>query len=244
MTQDWFAIEEAEGAATGWRFGAAPHMAKGDSAAEVAQLLAAQTPVIIGEAAIADQMTPAAILPPGLPMPGIAQASPADRLPPAARLRALGFTHLNPDWDGVICLCLGPATHWLQISANELISLHSTLTPKLARDAGATGATGAPDEAAMAEALSRPEKLAGLLHRAYLQSDPAAAFGALLGAELAATRPYWLGQQLALIAPAPLAQPYEIALNSQFIPFVALPPEEAARAGFMALQKAGFAGTG
>ncbi len=234
---DWFAIEEAAGAAIGWGFaGDTPVIeATGLSATEVATLLDAHDPLIVAEPAAADQKSPARVLPDRLPMAGIAQGNPPDRLPPVARLRIAGFLAAHLQWDGVICLSLNDATHWVQISADELVSLQSTLTPRLA---AALGAGPQADTDAVEQAISRPEKLASLLHRAALTSSPDMALGALIGAELAATRPYWLGQQIGLIADAPLAHAYAAALALQFAPLVKMTPHQAAQNGLIALHRA------
>ncbi len=238
MTQaDWFGIEESAGAAIGWGYadGAVVSEAKGVNAAEVAALLDADDPLIVTEAPAADQKTPAKLLPDTLPLTGIAQGNPPDRLPPVARLRIAGFQASRPNWDGVVCVVLGAATHWVQISAEEVVSLHSTLTPQLA---GAVNAGPQLDSETCEEAISRPEKLASLLHRAALTSSPDIALGALIGAELAATRPYWLGQQIGLIAPAPWSDAYGAALVLQHAPLTRDTPEETAKIGLAMLRHA------
>ena len=62
-----------------------------------------------------------------------------------------------------------------------------------------------PYAAAMESTLSRPERLAAHLHEAKVSDDPSAITGHLFGAELAATRPYWLGQQVAVLEDDPSA---------------------------------------
>ena len=77
---------------------------------------------------------------------------------------------------------------------------------------------------AAADTLSRPEALAQRLNAARaagrLDADPpsvarARVLGALIGAELAAARPYWLGQQIAVLGLAGDAAPYLVALRAQ-----------------------------
>ncbi|MEO0401003.1 MAG: 2-dehydro-3-deoxygalactonokinase, partial [Pseudomonadota bacterium] len=87
------------------------------------------------------------------------------------------------------------------------------------------------DDAAFAvgvdQALSRPEGLAaslfslraeGLLDG--LDGDAARArlSGLLIGAELASMRPYWLGQQVAMIGADALSRAYVAALEPQGVP--------------------------
>jgi 2-dehydro-3-deoxygalactonokinase len=55
----------------------------------------------------------------------------------------------------------------------------------------------------------------------------------LLGAELAAMRPYWLGQQVIVIAQSGL---YSQALAAQGVPVALVHPSDAARDGLVALR--------
>jgi 2-dehydro-3-deoxygalactonokinase len=84
------------------------------------------------------------------------------------------------------------------------------------------------DDTAFAEALSdilsRPERLAArlfslraesLLHGQTPQTARARLSGLLIGAELAATRAYWLGQQIAIIGAGTVARLYQSALATQ-----------------------------
>jgi len=49
--------------------------------------------------------------------------------------------------------------------------------------------------------------------------------GTLIGAELAAARPYWLGQNLALIAEPLLQSPYAAVLEAQALPVTLADPD-------------------
>lgn len=179
-------------------------------------------------------------------LPGLVQQNPEGVLQGAVA-RLAGFLALNPDWDGVVCLP-GPVTHWAQVSAQELVSFQSALTLQLAQatargaglDVGLTsgsGATGGWDQAALsdsvADGLAKPEMLAARLGS--VQSAAALGtktpealrgriWGLLLGAELAAARPYWLGQNLALIADTGLQAPYVTALEAQGLPVTRADP--------------------
>ena len=70
--------------------------------------------------------------------------------------------------------------------------------------------------------MARPERVAGQLFglraERLLDLAPPAALGErlsglLLGIEFAAARPYWLGQDVALVAAGPLAQRYRAAMD-------------------------------
>ncbi|MGQ0611719.1 MAG: 2-dehydro-3-deoxygalactonokinase [Paracoccaceae bacterium] len=169
-------------------------------------------------------------------LPGLSQPAPADVMR-GEETQIAGLLAQEPGFDGVACL---PGTHakWARISAGEVVSFQTFMTGELFallstqsvlrhgmaaedRDEG-TG------EAAFAEglslALSRPERLAaqlfalraeGLLHGLAPRAARARLSGLLIGAELAAARPYWLGQRVALIGAPALAQRYAAALALQ-----------------------------
>lgn len=164
-------------------------------------------------------------------VPGLKQTESPDVMR-GEETQIAGFLSTRPHWDGVICL---PGTHtkWVQISAGEVVSFRTFMTGELfdllSRQSVLKHSIGDGwDEGVFAEAvsdtLSKPEYLAGRLFglRAadlLLGQDPGIArarlSGALIGAELAATRPYWLGQQLAIIGAEDLSNIYESALQQQ-----------------------------
>ncbi|MCB4457446.1 2-dehydro-3-deoxygalactonokinase [Leisingera sp. McT4-56] len=221
-------------------------------AAGLRQMLAgaAQPVVLGGSSLVPPQAVPA--VPAELPLaatlleeltvhalPGLCQPSPAGLMQgAAARLR--GFLQLNPDWDGVICLPGAGATHWVQVSAKEAVSFQSALTGQLAAAVAqqmALAAAGDCSKEALAEAaadgIAKPELLAARLAAlqaeaalGQLQADTARGrlWGLLLGAELAAARPYWLGQNAALLAEAPLQPLYAAALEAQGLPVTVADP--------------------
>jgi len=163
-------------------------------------------------------------------IPGVKQASPADVMR-GEETQISGFLAQNPNFDGVLCL---PGTHskWVHISAKEIVSFRTFMTGELF-DLLGTGSvlrhsvapTGWDQEAfvaAMSETLSRPEQIAARLFSLRAESllndqDPATArarlSGLLIGMELAAAKPYWLGQSVALIGAAALTQTYASALT-------------------------------
>jgi 2-dehydro-3-deoxygalactonokinase len=168
-------------------------------------------------------------------IPGIKQVGPADVMR-GEETQISGFLSRNPGWDGVICL---PGTHtkWVHISADEVVSFQTFMTGELfsaiseqtvLRHAIATD--GWDNDAFLAgldTALARPERIAsrlfslraeGLLHGLSGVSARAQLSGLLIGAELAGSKPYWLGQQIAVIGNNNLSKIYVDALATQGAP--------------------------
>lgn len=164
-------------------------------------------------------------------VPGLKQNTPPDVMR-GEETQIAGFLEAHPNWDGVICL---PGTHtkWVQISANEVISFRTFMTGELFELLRAGSVLqhsigeGWDDTAfteAVADTLSKPEQLASrlfglraadLLHGQDSGTARARLSGLLIGAELAASRPYWLGQQIALIGAEALSCVYAKALKPQ-----------------------------
>ncbi len=165
-------------------------------------------------------------------IPGLKQPEPADVMR-GEETQIAGFLSANKDFDGVLCL---PGTHakWVRISAEEVVSFQTCMTGELfrllARESVLRHSI-APDDidtvafaSAVEDILSRPEKLAqrlfGLraenvlngLHPVIARSRLS---GYLIGAELAATKPYWLGQEVALAGSPDLIAAYAFALETQ-----------------------------
>jgi 2-dehydro-3-deoxygalactonokinase len=103
------------------------------------------------------------------------------------------------------------------------------------------------DGAAFAEAvetaLSRPETLAaqlfriraeGLLHGLAPDAARARLSGLLIGAELASTKPYWLGRDIAIIGAPALTGLYRTALAAQSAPAIEASGDAMTRAGLAA----------
>jgi len=161
-------------------------------------------------------------------IPGLAQDKPI-HVTQGAETRIAGFLALNPGFDGVLCLP-APETTWAHVSAGEVVSFQTFITVDLARDAAAR--FGLRTEAwedeefltMLSDVQARPERLAGklasekaeaLLRGLSENAARARLWGAFLGAELAATRAYWLGQQVAVIGEGQLAQTYVTAIRAQ-----------------------------
>jgi len=168
-------------------------------------------------------------------IPGIKQTNPADVMR-GEETQISGFLARNPGWDGVICL---PGTHtkWAHISADEVVSFQTYMTGELfAAIASQTVlrhsiAADGWDKAAFNDGLdlglTRPERIAArlfslransLLNGLSGQAARAQLSGLLIGAELAAARPYWLGQKIAVIGGSHLSGLYIQALATQAVP--------------------------
>jgi|TARA_R110002094_G_scaffold8066_2_gene17483 2-dehydro-3-deoxygalactonokinase len=166
---------------------------------------------------------------------GVMQANPADVMR-GEETQIAGFLARNKNWDGVICL---PGTHtkWVHVSADEIVSFQTYMTGDLfAAIAGHTvlrhsvTADGWDDnafDAGIADAMDRPEKLAarlfslraeGLLNAMPNATARARLSGLLIGAELAGAKPYWIGQQIAVIGAGGLSALYVRALAAQSAP--------------------------
>lgn len=143
-------------------------------------------------------------------VPGLVQASPASRASGDQVVQLAGVVAERPNWDGVVCLT-GPRTVWAHVSAGEVVSFACFVTVSLAETLQALSDVRFED--GLQSTLSRPERLAGELAQADV--SPGRAWGALIGAELAATRPYWLGQEVILVGDRPIAGFYAQALQGQ-----------------------------
>lgn len=120
---------------------------------------------------------------------GLSQSNPRDTAHgPETAVR--GYLHLYPKFDGVLCIS-GPRTHWMHISAGEVVSFRSFMTRSLAEPFELHTNDGF--ETAVTDALSRPQNIA-----ADVAHGPCP-IGSLIGAELAAARPWWLGQDVVCI---------------------------------------------
>ncbi len=162
---------------------------------------------------------------------GMRQDDPADVMR-GEETQIAGALITRPEFDGVICL---PGTHtkWAQVSAGELVSFRTFMSGEmfalLSQQSVLRHSVGDGwDEAAFAEAvsdaMSRPEAIAQrlfglraehLLHGLAPDTVRARLSGLLLGAELAAARPYWLGQPILIVGSEASSAPYAKALAAQ-----------------------------
>lgn len=166
-------------------------------------------------------------------LPGLKQMKPADVMR-GEETQIAGFLREFPGFDGVICL---PGTHtkWVQVSAAEVVSFQTFMTGELfdllTKSSVLRHSTGQAENwnsdvflDAVSETLSRSETIGAQLFRIRANdlvhgTEPGTASanlsGALIGAELAAAKPYWLGQQVALIGAGQLVGHYADALKAQ-----------------------------
>lgn len=165
--------------------------------------------------------------------PGLSQSKPSADVMRGEETQIAGFLSDTPEFDGVLCL---PGTHtkWVHISAGEVVSFQTFMTGEmfdllsrqsvLRHSVAAEGLHAEAFDAALEETLSRPEKIAQMLFAiraenvlAGLAPDAARArlSGLLIGAELAGAKPYWLGQNVAVVGAALLVDLYARALESQ-----------------------------
>ncbi|MBQ2262574.1 MAG: 2-dehydro-3-deoxygalactonokinase [Loktanella sp.] len=184
-------------------------------------------------------------------IPGVKQMQPADVMR-GEETQIAGYLAQNPNWDGVICL---PGTHtkWAHISAGEIVSFQTFMTGEffatlashtvLRHSVAQDGWDDAAFETGLSDAYARPEKLAGrlfslraegLLHDLPGSSARARLSGLLIGAELASAKPYWLGQQIAVIGAGALASLYVKALAMQAVFATQVNAEAATLAGLTA----------
>ena len=183
-------------------------------------------------------------------LPGVKQVRPADVMR-GEETQIAGYLATHPGFDGVICL---PGTHtkWVHISAGEIVSFRTAMTGEMfallstqsvLRHSVGTGWDAASFTAGVDQTLSRPEGLAASLFSLRAESlldglNPDAArarlSGLLIGAELAAMRPYWLGQQVALIGAESLSRAYADALTRQGVPCHSAGVEDMTLAGLTA----------
>lgn len=189
-------------------------------------------------------------------IPGVMQASPADVMR-GEETQIAGYLAGHQDFDGVLCL---PGTHtkWAHISAGEIVSFRTFMTGDMfaaltqhtilsATLAGVTGSDEAAFDDAVGEAISRPEAMAATLFNiraeAILNHQPgetgaARLSGLLIGAELAASRPYWLGQAVAIIGADALSGRYARALADQGVTADIAPARDMTLAGLAAARAA------
>lgn len=184
-------------------------------------------------------------------LPGVKQLSPPDVMR-GEETQIAGFLRDQPKFDGVLVM---PGTHtkWTHISAEEIVSFQTFMTGEiyalLARQSvlrhsvAVTGWDDAAFEDGLSAAISRPESVAAklfglraasLLSEAAPESARAQLSGLLIGLELAATRPYWLGQNLAIIAAPEIGAVYAKALALQGLQAKVYDAQPMTRSGLIA----------
>lgn len=186
-------------------------------------------------------------------VPGLAQRDPHPDVMRGEETQIAGILREIDGFDGCVCL---PGTHtkWVHVSAGEVVSFITVMSGELfallsERSVLRHSLTGEGwDEGAFAtalsDALSRPEALAARLFRlraADLLEDQAPATaraalsGLLLGCELAAARPWWLGRDVVVCGSDRTVPVYKAALTMQGLAPRALSADAMTRAGLATL---------
>ena len=159
---------------------------------------------------------------------GLCQAKPADVMR-GEETQIAGYLAGTDKFSGVICQ---PGTHskWVQIMEGEVFHFATFMTGELyallskqsvLRHTIKDGDDAETFTVALDDALSRPERIAAnlfnlraeaVLNKLAPEVAGARLSGLLLGLELAGAKPYWLGQNVVLIADGALGQLYSQAL--------------------------------
>jgi 2-dehydro-3-deoxygalactonokinase len=168
-------------------------------------------------------------------LPGVSQAKPPDVMR-GEETQIAGVLREDPDFDGVLCL---PGTHtkWVRISAGEIVSFQTVMTGELfgllsdhsvlKHSLTGDGWNAASFTQGVADAMDRPQAItaalfgiraAGLVNDMPNDQARARLSGLLIGIELAATKPYWLGQNVGILGADTLAQNYTSGLSAQGVP--------------------------
>ena len=187
--------------------------------------------------------------------PGLRQDRPADVMR-GEETQIAGALALLPGFDGVICL---PGTHakWVQISAGEVISFQTFMTGEifallsqnsvLRHGMASTDWDEVAFEEGVSVTLGQPALLSaklfslraeGLLHGMTPAQARSRLSGLLIGAELAASKPYWLGQRVVLVGAKSLQLSYARALAAQGLQAEALDAAACSLAGLTELHLA------
>ncbi len=166
-------------------------------------------------------------------VPGVRQLAPHLDVMRGEETQIAGILTVLPGFDGVACL---PGTHtkWAHLSAGEIVGFRTVMTGELfATIARRTvlrhslGGDGWEEDAflhAVSDALSRPETLTARLFELraadLLRGQDAAIgrsilSGLLIGAELAATKPWWLGRDVVVTGSETTTRAYVAALAAQ-----------------------------
>ncbi|MGZ9812170.1 2-dehydro-3-deoxygalactonokinase [Pseudoroseicyclus sp. H15] len=187
-------------------------------------------------------------------VPGLSQAKPADVMRGEETAMA-GWLAANPGWGGVMCL---PGSHakWAEASAGEIVSFRTFMTGEmfaalaghtvLRHSLGEDGFDEGAFDEALSDSLSRPEQMAARLFSIRAEGlltglSPATArarlSGLLIGAELAAAKPWWLGREVAVIGEGALTRLYARALEAQAVPAAQANGEAMVLAGLIAAKR-------
>ena len=179
---------------------------------------------------------------------GVKQVAPPDVMR-GEETQIAGVLRQQPDFDGIICL---PGTHtkWAHISAEEIVSFQTAMTGELfsllSKQSVLKHSVETDDwdqsafTTAISDAMARPQSIAAQLfglragtlvgNLKHAQAK-ARLSGLLIGLELASTRPYWLGQHVAILGSGTLSTLYRDALAEQGVQATLLDGESLTLAG-------------
>lgn len=188
-------------------------------------------------------------------LPGVTQHAPADFMQGDETMIA-GFLTTQPDFDGVLCIT-DRHTRWVHISAGEIVSFRSFMTEELfsviSTHTILKKTLNTPEwhqeafDVALSDTMARPAELAAKLFGLHADAElnklppgtaPARLAAILIGAELAATKPYWLGQQVVILGQGTMATAYDSALRAQGVDVQAIENKDMILKGL----KAAYAG--
>ncbi len=165
-------------------------------------------------------------------LPGIRQAGPGFDVMRGEETQVAGFLSHRPDFDGVICL---PGTHtkWIRVRDGEIVRFRTFMSGELYALLGREsvlrhvvddrGRDDSAFESAVKALAADPGSLAGSLFSIRAEAltaglSPVTASarlsGALIGAELAAARPFWLDRTPVVVGSGRLAALYSTAIGT------------------------------
>ena len=163
---------------------------------------------------------------------GLKQNDPADVMR-GEETQIRGFLSNFSNFDGIICL---PGTHtkWVQVSAGEVISFRTFMSGELfalmseysvlKHSVNSDGWNDQEFNSAVSESISNPQKLFSdffklraddLLNKVEKSVLRSKLSGYIIGTELAGAKPYWLGQNIVILAKYDLSKVYKAALEGQ-----------------------------
>jgi len=163
---------------------------------------------------------------------GLKQNNPADVMR-GEETQIRGFLSVFSDFEGIVCL---PGTHtkWVHVSAGEVVSFRTFISGELfalmseysvlKHSVNSDGWSDQEFKSAVSESISNPQKIFSdffklraddLLNKVEKSVLRSKLSGYIIGAELAGAKPYWLGQNVVILADNNLSKIYKAALEVQ-----------------------------